>query len=122
MLPWMSEHVIVPAVTSILGLVATIVAPVLTAKLVRYLNRRWNLDIDAREENLLRGFASEIVHNVEAQLGPSRGEEKLRQAILELGSRAAAIGIDVGEDVLRAKIESALHWERSGVFPLTVQE
>ena len=109
---WMLTHVVAPVVSTVLGVVATVVLPVLTARGVAYLSRRWRLDIDARESARLEALAVDIVHKVEAQLGAGRGADKLGEAMRELVAQAAVIGLDVAEGVARAKIEKALHDEQ----------
>jgi hypothetical protein len=109
---YLLTHIVLPLVSTVLGLVATIVVPVMTARGVKYLNRRWKLDIDERESHQLERLASDVVHLAEAQLGAGGGKAKLAAAMRGLGGRAAQIGVDVGEDVARAKIEKALRGMR----------
>ena len=105
------ESVVVPAITSIIGLFTAVVLPVITVKLVRYLNRKWALDIDMREQAKLQDLATDIVHKTEALVGGGRGKEKMQLALPELVEKAAAVGIDIAEDIARAKLEKVLRWE-----------
>jgi hypothetical protein len=97
-LDYLLTHVLAPVLSTVLGLVATIVVPVMTARRVKYLNRRWKLDIDERQSHQLERLASDVVHKVEAQFGSGAGKQKLSEAMRELGGRAAQSGVGVGED------------------------
>ena len=106
---WITDAVVVPIVSAVVGLVATVAAPLLTSRAVRYLNRRWKLDIDAKEQARVEALATEVVFAVEAQLkGPGRSAEKMAAAVRELTTRATQAGLVIGEDAARAKLEKVL--------------
>ncbi len=105
---WIAQHIVGPVVVSVVGLVTATLIPLLGRRFAKYANRKWSLDIDEREQAKLDAIAVDVVHLVEAQLGPGNGKQKLAQALPALIEQAAAAGIDIGEDVARAKLERAL--------------
>ena len=105
---WVAPHVVAPVVLSVVGLVTSVMVPLLGSRLTGYLNRRWKMDIDEREQAKVEALAVDVVHLAEGTLGPGGGKEKLRQALPQLIEKAADAGIDIGEDVARAKIEKVL--------------
>lgn len=109
---WIVTNVVAPVVASVVGLVTAVVVPLVGTRLVGYLNRRWKMDIDEREQAKIEALAVDAVHLAEATVGPGSGKQKLAQALPALIEKAADAGIDIGEDVARAKIEKALTGER----------
>ena len=105
---FISEALLAPLVQALGGLVVIVLLWVVRL-LVKKANQKWNLDIDLREQQLLEALAGDVVHYVEATIpGQKRGEEKRDVALKDLVARAAQVGLDIGEDVARRKIEKAL--------------
>ena len=105
------DSVVIPVVSAVLGTFFSVALPILIIKGVRYLNRAWKLDIDMREQAKLQDLAADIAYKTEALVGGGRGKEKMDLALPELVEKAAAVGIDIAEDVARAKLEKVLRWE-----------
>ncbi len=107
------DSILIPAVKAIVGIVTAVVLPVASAKGIGYLNRRFKLEIDKSEEAKLERIIADAVHYTEATLiGEQAGKAKRETAMQDIMRRATEASIDVGEDIVRAKLEKILHWER----------
>lgn len=102
-LNWIAQNVVAPVALSIVGIVTTVLVPLLGMKL----KEKLQLDIDEKEQAKLDAIVVDTVHLVEATV-QGGGPEKLREGLRVVAAQAAEVGIDIASDVAQAKIERAL--------------
>lgn len=112
-LTWIAEHVVAPIILSVVGITTGVLIPMLGMKL----KKKFELEIDEKEQAKLDAIAVDTVHLVEATImGAGKNKEKLAAGLRELSEKAADAGISIATKTAQAKIEKALTTEgiRSG--------
>jgi hypothetical protein len=105
----------------VVRLATVVVAAVVPAAVtlgVRYLNRRWNLQLSELEMQRMTAFAQEAVTAADQKFkhappGPDTNRQKFEFALRQLTANHERAGLSVDPQVAEQKIEAALGVKRS---------
>jgi len=104
-------------VYSLASLVVAAVVPTGAALGVRYLNRRWNLQLTELEMQQMQAVAHEAITASDQKFknaqGPDTNRDKLEFAVRHMMGNLERAGVSIDRQVAEEKIEAAVGTKRS---------